>query len=91
MENVSRRVVNIARKKYLTIEQIIEHYEVEKALATRLRNSTREDRIQRSLYTSIYDEIFRKVPYHTMLQYEGPSEARTSHVATTIQFLARFL
>lgn len=91
MENVSRRIVNIAKKKNLTIEQIIEHYETEKALATRLRNSTREDRIQQSLYTSIYDELFRKIPYHSMLRSEGPLETRTSHVATTIRFLARFL
>jgi SAM-dependent methyltransferase len=48
-----------------TIEQITEHYRIEKALASRLRNSSREER--KRLYATLYDELFSRVPYHPCL------------------------
>ncbi|MGI9257777.1 MAG: class I SAM-dependent methyltransferase [Gammaproteobacteria bacterium] len=57
----------------LLAEQIKEHYEIERKLADRLRNSTKEERA--GLYTSLYDELFRRVPYHPQLtNKENPSE-----------------
>lgn len=41
------------------------HYEVERELATRLRDASSDDR--RALYTQVYDELFQSVPDHPQL------------------------
>jgi len=46
-------------------EQIRNHYLIEKELAAQLRSATKADR--RQLYTSLYDELFRRVPDHPQL------------------------
>jgi hypothetical protein len=48
-----------------TMQQLREHYEIEKELASRLRNASREER--RVLYSSLYDELFHRVPHHPQL------------------------
>ncbi|HVY81506.1 MAG TPA: class I SAM-dependent methyltransferase [Steroidobacteraceae bacterium] len=48
-----------------TPEQKREHYEIEKILANRLRNSSKEER--RGMYTSVYDELLQRVPHHPRL------------------------
>jgi SAM-dependent methyltransferase len=48
-----------------TYEQLKNHYQVEKALAARLRRSTREQR--KEIYATMYDELFRQVPDHPRL------------------------
>lgn len=45
-----------------TREQLREHYEVEKELATRLRKSTREERSV--LFATLYKELLDRVPHH---------------------------
>lgn len=45
-----------------TPEQLREHYELEKKLANRLRNSTREER--RHLYSEVCDELYSSIPHH---------------------------
>lgn len=75
----------------MSVEQVVEHYEIEKSLAGRLRNSTREERIQQRLYTAIYDEMLRRVPYHTMLDSAEHSKKRARYVAGIVRFLARYL
>jgi SAM-dependent methyltransferase len=42
-------------------EEIKRHYEFEKALSNQLREAPPEER--KSLYTSLYDELFRRFPY----------------------------
>jgi len=65
-----------------TMQQLREHYEIEKELASRLRNASREER--RVLYSSLYDELFQRVPLHPQLiQKVSP--------AKHIQLLRRFL
>lgn len=49
-------------KSLLTTEQIKTHYDIEKELAGRLRNSSKEER--RYLYSLLYDELYCRVPYH---------------------------
>lgn len=78
-----------ANKHKMTIGQIKEHYEIEKQLASRLRNSTRAER--QHLYTSVYDELFKKVPYHPQLTQKLSSEASAWMVARSMQFIGRFL
>lgn len=46
--------------------QLREHYLIEKELADRLRNAPREARP--SLYTQVYDELFRRVTHHPQLR-----------------------
>jgi ubiquinone/menaquinone biosynthesis C-methylase UbiE len=72
-----------------TFEQIREHYEIEKELADRLRNSTEEERM--SLYTSVYDTLFQKVPHHPQLTRKEESSSRRIYVSKQLQFLQRFL
>lgn len=52
-----------------TRNQVREHYEIEKELAARLRNASREER--RHLYSSLYDDLLRRIPHHPMLLQEG--------------------
>ena len=48
-----------------TYEQIRNHYDVERALADKLRGSTRDER--KTIYVTMYDELFAKVPDHPRL------------------------
>jgi hypothetical protein len=48
-----------------TAEQIREHYEIEKQLASRLRMAGKAER--RTLYAALYDELYRRVPHHPQL------------------------
>lgn len=50
----------------MTYEQICKHYGIEKHLANKLRNSSKEER--RVLYRSLYNELFQKIPNHTLLK-----------------------
>lgn len=71
------------RKKLVQSEtrsfsQIEEHYLVEKSLASRLRHSTRQERLSQKLYTKLYDELFQKIPHHTQLS--RPSSEQTDYL-----------
>ncbi len=66
-----------------------ERYEIEKELATRLRESSREER--KLLYVTLYDEFNQRVPIYTEL-----AEKQSAHDANTLsspqwRFLRRFL
>jgi SAM-dependent methyltransferase len=80
---------NITGNNAPTAAQIREHYEIEKALAARLRNSTREER--KHLYSSLYDEMFRRVPAHPQLQEKQSPEFREHVMPRQLRFLCRFL
>lgn len=66
-------------KENRSIEQLKEHYEIEKELADRLRSSTKEER--KYLYTNLYDEMFTRVPHHPQLI----NKLEPSHVANTLK------
>ena len=70
-------------------DQIREHYEVERQLAHRLRNSTCEER--KTLYTSLYDELFRNVPHHPQLTIKSSPEESARKVAYELKHLQPFL
>jgi SAM-dependent methyltransferase len=59
-----------------TPEQILEHYLVEKELATRLKDGSRSDRAK--LYAAVYEELFSRVPHHPQLhrKLSPPEQAR---------------
>lgn len=77
------------RGKRRTLEQLREHYEIEKELATRLRESSREERS--GLYASLYDELFRRVPHHPQLTQKSSSQEMSKMVFHQLRFLRRFL
>ena len=70
-------------------EQIREHYEIEKALASKLRESTRDDR--RTLYTSLYEDLFRRVPHHQQLTRKQSESLRQAAINRQLAYLNKFL
>ncbi len=71
-----------------TPEQLRQHYEVERELAARLRNSTRDER--RELYHACYDELFRRVPDHSLLSKKADSAVATLY-GRVLKILARYV
>lgn len=72
-----------------TIEQIKKQYEIEKELAQRLRIAKSDQR--RNLYTSLYDEFFRRVPDHPGITRKQSTELIQKHVKNQLKLLNRFL
>jgi len=72
-----------------TLEQIREHYEIEKELADRLRQAPRQER--RHLYSCLYDELYRRVPLHSMLTRKSSFARTTMIVRLQMKFLRSFL
>ena len=72
-----------------TPEQIKQHYEIEKALASKLKNASVEDR--RSLYTDVYDELFRLVPHHHQVLTKQQPQVRQKSIEMRLKLLQRFL
>jgi SAM-dependent methyltransferase len=70
-------------------EQIREHYELEKELANKLRNSTREQR--RALYGAVYDELFRRLRHHPQSVRKFDPEVRSKLVVSELRRLTHFL
>lgn len=72
-----------------TVEQIKEHYTIEKELASKLLNSSKDDRQQ--LYTFLYDQLFKQVPHHPQLIRKADSKASAQEVAQKMQLIAKYL
>lgn len=70
-------------------ERLRHHYEVEKALASELRNATREERQQ--LYASLYDQLYQRVPNHSQLTRKASAASMARMTAQQMRFLRRFL
>jgi SAM-dependent methyltransferase len=69
--------------------QLWEQYQVEKDLAAQLRNAPRQER--RKLYSSAYDELFRRIPHHRQLTRKLSAEQIAKHVSLQLRLLGRFL
>ena len=72
-----------------TTEQLREHYEIEKELAGRLRNASKQER--RYLYSILYDELFRRVPHHPQLQRKSSTDETAKRIHLQMRFLRPFL
>lgn len=70
-------------------ERLRHHYEVERELADRLREATPSER--RLLYSSLYDELFRRVPDHPQHTWKDDSFARAATAREQAKLLARHL
>jgi len=65
-----------------------EHYLIERELADRLRSAPRSER--GALYSELYDELFRRVPYHPML-HVGDLQQRELDITRPLRLLRSFL
>jgi SAM-dependent methyltransferase len=66
-----------------------EHYEVERQLADRLRNATREQR--RTLYGPVYDELYQRVPHHPQLTRKSSPELTQAGLVPQLRLLRPYL
>ncbi|MBR0868067.1 class I SAM-dependent methyltransferase [Bradyrhizobium sp. YCK136] len=65
------------------------HYKVEIGLADRLRNSSRAERAH--LYSSVYEELFREVPYHSQLVSKSQETVKRAELQKLFETLRPFL
>jgi len=72
-----------------TLDQLREHYEIEKELAQILRSASKDER--KRLYTVVYDQLYRRVPYHPQITVKGDLGDQTEHVLSQMRLLKRFL
>jgi SAM-dependent methyltransferase len=72
-----------------TAEQLREHYEIERDLASRLRRGAPEERLR--LYAATYEELFRRVTHHPILQRKGDPEITRRNIVAQYRRIRRFL
>lgn len=72
-----------------TVEQIKQHYEVEKKLATKLRNAPEEDR--QHLYNDLYDELYEKVPTHPLLTLKSSADESAKKASQKMHLIVKYL
>lgn len=72
-----------------SLDRLRHHYEVERELAQRLRNSTREERAE--LYKTLYDELFRRVPDHPRLTRRETPESIQKAISARMNLLKPLL
>lgn len=72
-----------------TPEQVRQHYEVERELATVLRNAPKQERTH--LCPALYDEMLRRVPTHPMLRRKHTATEVQTTIAHHMKLMRRFL
>jgi SAM-dependent methyltransferase len=70
-------------------EALRRHYEIERALAARLRDAPAQER--RTLYGTVYDELFRAVPDHPQNRWKADAARREADVAEQVALACSFL
>jgi SAM-dependent methyltransferase len=70
-------------------EQLREHYLLEKDLAMTLRLATKAERGK--LYSSAYEELFRRIPHHPQLTGKVSAAQRAQRIAPNIALLRPWL
>lgn len=78
-----------AQGEVRNMEQLRRDYEIEKELATRLRNASRQER--QFLYSSVYDEYYERVSLAPLLIQKSSPEIRAAAIAQQMSFLKPFL
>ncbi|MFC1657048.1 class I SAM-dependent methyltransferase [Candidatus Moduliflexota bacterium] len=72
-----------------TFEQLRHHYEVERAIARRLKKANREER--KALYATMYNELFRQVPDHPRLTQRQSDEMSATAIRSKMNFVRPFI
>lgn len=70
-------------------EQILNHYLVEKSIANRLKESSREER--KLIYKTMYEELFNKVPDHPRLTRRNSEQLTAKANKDKFSLIHRFL
>jgi SAM-dependent methyltransferase len=81
--------VPIPQSETRSFERVKDHYLIEKELAARLLAATKEER--RHLYTTVYDELFRRVPDHPQLELKRDTKVRRREVLARLGLLRNYL
>ena len=81
--------INIPKHEKRSIEQIRDHYEVEKRLAKKLMNSQKSER--KYLYHDLYNELFTRVPHHSRWTRQSSPEITDWIVSKRMELIKRFL
>jgi SAM-dependent methyltransferase len=76
-------------KDLRTYDELKHHYQVEILLADKLRHASKAERI--TLYTKVYNELYRQVPTHPLLLRSGSEKDSMANVRSQLRFLDRFL
>lgn len=76
-------------KETRTLDQLKEAYEIEKELAARLRHARKEERSH--LYSTLYDELFQRVPHHPQLTDKADSGIKSKRILPSLNLLRTFL
>lgn len=71
------------------LREIIEHYKIEKELSTKLKNSSREERIH--LYPTLYDELYNRVPSHPQIVLKNNYKSRMNKERRNLNIIKNFL
>ena len=77
------------RRVRQTAKELREHYEVERELADRLRQASREER--RELYGVVYAERSARIPHHPLVRAAADPEARGRAVEPQARLIRRFV
>lgn len=72
-----------------SLEQVKNHYLVEKAIAERLKGASREER--KIIYATMYDELFRQVPDHPRLTRRADEKRTRRTNETKLALVGEFL
>jgi SAM-dependent methyltransferase len=70
-------------------ERIRYHYDIERALALKLREAPKAAR--GALYSALYDELFRQVPDHPQLRRQASREQSSLEVRRKMALVGRYL
>lgn len=70
-------------------ERLRAHWEIERELATRLRDASRDERAV--LYGTVYDELFRRVPDHPQVLRQADSAAQRRAILGNRDLVKQFL
>jgi ubiquinone/menaquinone biosynthesis C-methylase UbiE len=81
--------MKIPKEEKRTLAQLREHYEIEKALANKLKHANKEDR--KKLYASLYDELFTRVPHHHQISKKNDDIERNESVRIQMKLLKHFI
>jgi len=75
----------LLKNEHRTPEQIREHYEIEKELSNKLRTASKQER--HYLYSSLYDELYRRVPLHPLLTRKTSHQQTAQVVRSQMRYL----
>jgi SAM-dependent methyltransferase len=70
-------------------DRILYNYQIERELSDRLRKATRAER--KTLYATVYDELYRLVPDHIQLKEKEKPDLQRPRVSSQFKLVRRFL